>query len=173
MFKNITAKKALTKIVVTSLALPMVPLATLITRDEVSISARLDSMETGLKKLTESVNSINFGGARPKHPGLTVTLAPEGQTGHGSGQRAGTPGQIVPEQGLGQAVLGQGQEQAGGVQGLGQTGHHGGHLGVPGEATSFADIAGRGVGAQGGGRQVRQRLGTAEKRKRRRGRRTV
>ena len=98
-------------------------------------------METGLKKLTESVNSINFGGARPKHPGLTVTLAPEGQTGHGSGQRAGTPGQIVPEQGLGQAVLGQGQEQAGGVQGLGQTGHHGGQLLVPSEAAGWRETA--------------------------------
>ena len=74
MFKDITAKKALPRIVVSSLALPKVPLATLITRDEISISARLDSMETGLKKLTESVNSINFGGARPKQPGLTVTV---------------------------------------------------------------------------------------------------
>jgi hypothetical protein len=155
MFKDITAKKALPRIVVSSLALPMVPLATLITRDEVSISARLDSMETGLKKLTESVNSINFGGARPKQPGLTVTLAPVVQPGHGAGHTAGTHGQAVPEQG--QPGLG----QTGGVQEAGQTGHHGGQLGVPGETTSFADIAaGRGVSGQGGGRQARQRVGS-------------
>ena len=85
MITNLSAKKALPKIVVSSLALPSVPLATLTTSDEVGISARLDTLETGLKKLTEAVtkatNGQAFGGARSRqpngNPGVNIIPAPQ------------------------------------------------------------------------------------------------
>ena len=43
MIVTLAASKALPKIVVYSMALPMVPLATLLSRDEISISDRLES----------------------------------------------------------------------------------------------------------------------------------
>ena len=79
MIVTLAARKTLPKIVVSSFALTMVPLATLQTRDEVSLSARLESLETGLKKLTDCVNKANspYGGARSKQPELIET--PPGQ----------------------------------------------------------------------------------------------
>ena len=51
----------------------IVPLATLCTKGEVSISARLGSLEAGMKKLTDSVSNALHGGARHKGSALTVT----------------------------------------------------------------------------------------------------
>ena len=49
MLYSLSAQKTLPKIVISSLLLPMVPLATLTTKDEVSIGSRLENLENGLK----------------------------------------------------------------------------------------------------------------------------
>ena len=157
--KELTAKNNLPKIVVTSVALPMVPLATLICRDEVSISARLDSLETGLKKLTECVNSANLGGARVKQPLVQVSpVAPSGNDPSFPG-----PSTAHVEQGHG---LGD-HRPAVQVDGHGQVQSHSvsdrGHLAVPnGQAVSFANIAAK--GGAGGGRTRLGSIGEQQKR---------
>ena len=77
MIVTLAASKSLPKIVVSSLALPMVPIATLKTQDEVSISARLESLESGLKKIVEAVNSVKCSGVRPNQPDLTLSRPSE------------------------------------------------------------------------------------------------
>jgi hypothetical protein len=134
MIYSLANQTTLPKIVVSSLALPMVPLSTLRTSDDISISARLESLETGLKKLTDSVNKVSNGGARPNQPELTVTTVPVVQQPGGGG------GQADPLQG-------QGQDQ-----------QNGDRLQVPAGA-SFASIVSRNEGA-GVSVQSRQRLGS-------------
>ena len=60
MLYSLSAQKTLPKIVISSLLLPMVPLATLTTKDEVSIGSRLENLENGLKKLADSVTKAAF-----------------------------------------------------------------------------------------------------------------
>ena len=73
---TLAASVKLPKIVVSSRSLPSVPLASLTTSDEINISARLESLESGLKKLAESVNRAGLNGARPKQPEMIVTVTP-------------------------------------------------------------------------------------------------
>ena len=131
MITNLSASKTLPKIVVSSLALPMVPVSTLKTSDEVSVSSRLETMETGLKKLTDAVTKAtaqSFGGARPRQasplPAVTITPAFSQQLGV-----TGQPGQAGP------GVVAPGGNQ-------------------PPQSTTFADVAGAvprpRLGSQGG-----------------------
>ena len=153
MMKDLTAKKTLPKVVVTSVALPMVPLATLISKDEVSISARLESLETGMRKLTESVNSVHFGAARPKLTGQGIyTPVPKISVDScDSVGASGLGGTNAADQGVQGGGLGE-HRQAN--QGEGQ-----GCLEVPREQLgTFADVAAR--RRAGGGRQDRPRLGS-------------
>ena len=99
MILGLTATNTLPKIVVSSLGLPMVPLATLTTRDEVSLSARLESLETGLKKLADSVTRVVHSGVRYQQP--EATLAPSVQQPGLGGDQGG------PVHGHGQQVHGQ------------------------------------------------------------------
>ena len=128
MITNLSASKTLPKIFVSSLALPMVPVSTLKTSDEVSVSSRLETMETGLKKLTDAVTKAtaqSFGGARPRQPSPlpAVTITPA------SSQQLGVTGQAGP------AVVAPGGNQ-------------------PPNSTTFADVAGAvprpRLGSQGG-----------------------
>ena len=128
MITNLSASKTLPKIVVSSLALPMVPVSTLKTSDEVSVNSRLETMETGLKKLTDAVTKAtaqSFGGARPRQPSPlpAVTITPA------SSQQLGVTGQAGPD------VVAPGGNQ-------------------PPQSTTFADVAGAvprpRLGSQGG-----------------------
>ena len=78
MLYSLSANKTLPKIVVSSMLLPMVPLATLTTKDDVSISSRLESLENGLKKLTDCVTKAAIGSVR-QQPAVLVT-PPTGQS---------------------------------------------------------------------------------------------
>ena len=50
--------KKLPKIVVSSISFAQVPVAVLKSSDEIGVSARLESLETGMKKYTEALNSL-------------------------------------------------------------------------------------------------------------------
>ena len=144
MLYSLSSNKTLPKIVLSSLSLPMVPLATLTTRDDVSISSRLESLESGLKKLTDCVSKATIGNIQ-QQPVVTLTppsppaqLQP-GQIGQGMGQQVNGEAQTSATTfatiagsgggGAGRAVGGTGSAGAGGsgVAGSGATGYGSGH----------------------------------------------
>ena len=58
MIVELVSANSMPKVMVSSLGLAMVPVATLKTRDEVGINARLESMEQGLGRVTEVVTKF-------------------------------------------------------------------------------------------------------------------
>ena len=96
------------KVVVSSLALPMVPRAELKTSDEISVSARLESLEKGLQNVTAALGKLSA--VQPVVPAVKVT-APSTGTGQGSQneQQTGPATRQPLTGGLGQPLAGQGQ----------------------------------------------------------------
>ena len=83
MMSELTSANKLPKIVVSSMCLGMVPVAVLKTSDEMSVNARLESMEVGMKKVTDALVKLTAEQAR-KQP--TFTGGPS-QVGHLGGQQ--------------------------------------------------------------------------------------
>ena len=81
MIVELSTAKKLPNIVMPSLCLSLVPVAVLKTNDEINISARLESMDIGMKKLTEAMVKISAGQrpsastVSPAPPAVTVTRA--------------------------------------------------------------------------------------------------
>ena len=124
---NLVAAQKMPKVVVSSLALPMVPRAELKTSDEMGVAARLESLEQGLVNVTAALGKLTAVQPGLQHvggslvPPIVTVTAPAQQAVLGQGQAAA--GQVqhqVPLGGghQGQAGLGLGQQQAG--LGLGQ-----------------------------------------------------
>ena len=131
MITSLAANKTLPKIIVSSLALPMVPLATLRTSDEVSISARLESLETGLRKLTDCVNK---GGTRFNQPEVTVTMPPIQQQQQGVGNTQGDQLQVERQNTASFAAV----AASGGTGGTGHAGQQRQRLGSQGRSQKRA-----------------------------------
>ena len=105
---NLVAANKMPKVVVSSLALPMVPRAELKTSDEISVSARLESLEKGLQNVTAALGKLSA--VQPVVPAVKVT-APSTGTGQGSQneQQTGPATRQPLTGGLGQPLAGQGQ----------------------------------------------------------------
>ena len=56
---NLVSAKKLPKIVISSMCLSLVPTATLKTSDDLSVSARLEGLELGMKKVTEALGKLH------------------------------------------------------------------------------------------------------------------
>ena len=75
MLVQLSGSQKLPKIVVSSLSLGQVPVAVLKTSDEIGVSARLESLELGMKRFTETIGKLSAQ-VQSAQPAPAVTVSP-------------------------------------------------------------------------------------------------
>ena len=108
MLVSLSNAKKLPKIMVSSLSLTKVPAAVLTSGDEIGVGARLESLEMGMKKVTEALGkiaalipknaqpSVAAGGTVPAVVVTPAVPGPHAQVGQPAGQGALPPQMQVP-----------------------------------------------------------------------------